>query len=208
VSLSIAAIHSDMFYLTLIGSKNKPERVDRSDNVAQKMEFLTKELNHEIHVDTKLKDEYNYVKYVLEISGLTSNDSLSAWHSRDTPVDPSLYEEMENDPEFCPHKDAQCNHHVLFDLINETMLEIFGRSHSYPPIVGCHTLHKVWTHMSKSLSLRSKAGQKIDDHVSKDLSKNDGWVNGQFHGEGVGLEVEDMVFHDLLEEIILDLACL
>ena len=130
-----------MFYLTLIDSKNKTKCVDRSDNVAKKKEFLMKQLNHDIphiDVDTKLKDEFNYVKYVLEISGLTSNDSLSAWYSRDTPVDPSLYEEMENDPEFCPHKDAHCNHRVLFDLINKTMLKIYGRSHSYAPIVGCH----------------------------------------------------------------------
>ncbi|KEH29072.1 DUF4378 domain protein [Medicago truncatula] len=204
----IEAIREYRAAIAASDSKTKPECIDRSDNVAQKMESLTKKLNHEIHVDTKLKDEFNYVKYVLEISGLTSNDSLSAWHSRDTPVDPSLYEEMENDPDFCPHKDAQCNHQVLFDLINETMLEIYGRSDSYPPMVGCHTLHKVWTHMSKSLCLRSKGGQKIDDHVSRDLSKNDGWVNGQFHDEGVGLEVEDMVFHDLLEEIMLDFACL
>jgi hypothetical protein len=185
-------------------------RTQTPDNVASKMEILSKKLNHEIphiDVDTKYKDEFNYVKYVLEISGLTSNESISAWHSKDTPVDPSLYEEMENDPDFCANKGDQCNHHVLFDLINETMLEIYGRSHCYPPI-GCHILHNVWTHMSKSLCLRSKVGQKIDDHISRDLSKSDGWFNVKLYGEDVGLEVEDMIFHDLLVEIMWDLACL
>ncbi|MCH81533.1 hypothetical protein A2U01_0002322, partial [Trifolium medium] len=85
-------------------SKSQPAPIDRLDNIAQKMEILSKNLNHEIlhiDVDTKYKDEFNYVKYVLEISGLTSNESISAWHSKDTPIDPSLYEEMENDPDFC-----------------------------------------------------------------------------------------------------------
>ncbi|XP_045832467.1 uncharacterized protein LOC123923777 [Trifolium pratense] len=191
-------------------SISKLAPIDRPDNMAQKMEILSKKLNHEIphiHVDTKYKDEFNYVKYVLEISGLTSNESISAWYSKDTPIDPSLYEEMENDPNFCANKGDQCNHHVLFDLINETVLEIYGRSHCYPPI-GCHILHKVWTHMSKSLCLRSKVGQKIDDHISKDLSKSDGCFNVQFYGEDVGLEVEEMIFQDLLVEIMWDFACL
>ncbi|KAI5391728.1 hypothetical protein KIW84_076510, partial [Lathyrus oleraceus] len=193
------------------GSISKPGSSDKSTNVVQKMEIQTKKLNYEIpqiHVDTKLKEEFNYVKYVLEISGFTSNESISLWHSKDTPLDPSLYEEMENDPEFCGKIGGECNHHVLFDLINETMLEIYGRSYGYSSMVGCHILHKVWTHMSKSLCLRFKVGQKIDDHVSRDLAKNDGWVNIQFYDECFGLEVDHMIFHDLLKEIVLDLACL
>lgn len=195
----------------LIGSISKPGSSDKLTNVVQKMEIQTKKLNYEIpqiHVDTKLKEEFNYVKYVLEISGFTSNESISLWHSKDTPLDPSLYEEMENDPEFCGKIGGECNHHVLFDLINETMLEIYGRSYGYSSMVGCHILHKVWTHMSKSLCLRFKVGQKIDDHVSRDLAKNDGWVNIQFYDECFGLEVDHMIFHDLLKEIVLDLACL
>lgn len=197
----------------LIGSISKSVCTDKPNNVVQKTEIRTKKLNYEIpqiHVDTKLKEEFNYVKYVLEISGFTTNESTSAWHSRDTPLDPSLYEEMENDPEFCGKVSGECNHHVLFDLINETMLEIYGRSYGYLPssIVGCHVLHKVWTLMSKPLCLGYKVGQKIDDHVSRDLAKNDGWVNIQFYDEYFGLEVDHMIFHDLLKEIVLDLALL
>lgn len=156
-------------------------------------------------VDTTNKDEFNYVKYVLEISGLTTNGCHSAWHSRDTPVDPLLYEEMEGDPDFCTYESGKCNHHVLFDLINEALLEIYGRSNCYTPMK--FTIHEVWNHMRKILCLRSKAGhQTIDDHVTRDLSKVDGWVNLQFYDDFVGLELEDLIFHDLLEEIIWDLA--
>ncbi|KAJ1394396.1 hypothetical protein SESBI_34197 [Sesbania bispinosa] len=207
-------------------SKSKPESIDRVDNVAEqqesnmdslkvaettesakKVEILTKQLNYEIphfHVDTRDKAEFNYVKYVLEISGLTGNDCLSAWHSSDQPIDPLLYEEMEGDPDFCTYEAGQCNHHVLFDLINETLLEIYGKSYCYLPIqlsylphihpmsVGCHILHQVWTHMSKCM--RSKPGQTIDDHVNRDLTKHDEWVNLQLCAECVGLELGRLDF--------------
>ncbi|KAK7286800.1 hypothetical protein RJT34_22054 [Clitoria ternatea] len=215
-------------------SKSKPEPVDRLDNVAKqqeaiidslkvnettekdkKVEIQSKQLNYDIphfHVDTRDKAEFNYVKYVLEISGMTDKEFLSAWHSTDHPVDPLLYEEMESDPDFCSYGGSgQCNHHVLFDLINETLLELYGRSYNYCPIPslthillmsnGCHILHQVWTHMSKSLDLRSKASLTIDDYVSRDLAKLDGWVNHGFCADSLGLELEDMILYDLLEEI-------
>lgn len=219
----------------MVDSKSKLGPVDRLDNVAeqqkdnmdslkvtettenaQKAEIPTKQLNYEIphfQVDTRdNKAVFNYVKYVLEISGLTGigSDFLSAWHSGDQPVDPSLYEEMESDPDFCNNnKGGQCNHHVLFDLINETLLEIYdGRSYYYyPPPIHHHTLHQVWNHVSKTLCLRSKAGQKIDDIASRDLAKHEEWVNLQFYAECVGLELEKLIFQDLLEEIMLELPC-
>ncbi|WVZ17665.1 hypothetical protein V8G54_010647 [Vigna mungo] len=188
---------------------------------AQKVEIQSKNLNYDItfsHIPIKDKAEFNYVKFVLEISGLTGKECLSAWHSSDHPVDPLLYEEMENDLDFCTYGGSgQCNHHVLFDLINETLLELSGRCHcccsipfssSHPMPKGCHTLHQVWTHMNKSLCLRSKTGLTIDDHVSRDLERRDGWVNPKLYAQCVSLELEDFILHDLLEEISCDLACI
>ena len=42
----------------------------------------------------------------------------------------------------------------------------------------------------------------LDYYVSKDLAKYDGWMNLQFDSECVGLELDDLIFDDLLEEII------
>ncbi|XP_020207191.1 uncharacterized protein LOC109792211 isoform X2 [Cajanus cajan] len=214
-------------------SKSNPEPGGKLDNMveqqegivdslksAQKVEIESKQLNYEIppfDVDTRDKAEYNYVKYVLEICGLTGKDCISAWHSSDHPVDPLLYEEMEGDPDFCSYSYGRCNHHVLFDLINETLLELSGRcycccpmplsqSHPMPKPKGCDTIHKVWTHMSKSFCMRSIAGLTIDDHVGRDLSRRDGWLNLHLFAQCVGLEVEDLIFHDLLQELTCDLA--
>jgi len=196
-------------------------KVKDSTKNAEKLEIQSKELNYDIalsHIPIRDKAEFNYVKYVLEISGLTGKECLSAWHSSNHPVDPLLYEEMESDLEFCSYGGSgQCNHHVLFDLINETLLELSGRSycycspplsssdsHSHPMPKGCHTLHQVWTHMNKSLCLRSKTGLTIDDHVSRDLERRDGWVNPQIFSQCVSLELEDLILQDLLEEISCD----
>ncbi|CAJ1949278.1 unnamed protein product [Sphenostylis stenocarpa] len=190
---------------------------------AQIVEIKSKQLNYDIplfHINIRDKAEFKYVKYVLEISGLTGKECLLAWYSSDHPVDPLLYEEMESDLDFCSYGGSgQCNHHVLFDLINEALLEISGRSycycstplsssHSHPMPKGCHTLHQVWTHMNKSLCLRSKAGLTIDDHVSRDLERRDGWVSPQLYAQCVSLELEDLILQDLLEEIAFDLACI
>ncbi|XP_019463672.1 PREDICTED: uncharacterized protein LOC109362383 [Lupinus angustifolius] len=218
--------YEDKTALAASDSKSKSGPIDRLENVVEQeankvSEILKKHLNYEIpqfHVDTRYKAEFNYVKYVLEISGLTSNESISAWHSSEQPLDPLLYEEMESDPDFCSYEHSNnCNHHVLFDLINESLLEIYGScccyypkqlsylSYIHPMPKGNHILHEVWNHMSQSLNLKSKSNQTTDFHVSRDLAKNDGWMNLQLSAELVGLEVEDLVFHDLMEDIMRDL---
>ncbi|KAL5133980.1 Protein TRM32 [Glycine soja] len=240
----IETIKEYMTTITSVDSKLNMRPGDRLDNMAEqqesimdsvkvkettenakKMEIQSKQLNYGIplvDINNKDKAEFNYVKYILEISGLIGKDSISAWHSSDHPVDPLLYEEMEGDPDFCNYGGSgQCNHHVLFDLINETLLELSGRSYCYcsiplssslpythPISKGCHPLHQVWTHMRKSLCLRSEVGLTIDDHVSRDLARLDGWVNPQLFAQCVSLELEDLILHDLLEEITCDLACI
>ncbi|KAK7390570.1 hypothetical protein VNO78_25879 [Psophocarpus tetragonolobus] len=200
-------------------------KVKQTTENTQKLEIQSKQLNYNmptLHVDTRDQAEFDYVKYVLEISGLTGKDSLSAWHSLDQPLDPLLYEEMESDPDFCSYGSiGQCNHHLLFDLMNETLLELSGRSycycaislstshsHTHPIPKGCHNLHQVWTHMNKSLCLKYKAGLTVDDHVNRDLDRRNGWVNLQLFGQCLSLDLEDLIFHDLLEEIACDLACI
>ncbi|QCE04301.1 hypothetical protein DEO72_LG8g2337 [Vigna unguiculata] len=194
-------------------------KVKESTENTEKVENQSKHMNYDItlsHIPMKDKADFNYVKFVLEISGLTGKECLSAWHSSEHPVDPLLYEEMENDLDFCSYGGSgQCNHHVFFDLINETLLELSGRcycccsipfSSSHPMPKGCHTLYQVWTRMNKSLCLRSKTGLTIDDHVSRDLERRDGWVNPQLYAQCVSLELEDLILYDLLEEISCDLA--
>ncbi|XP_028794816.1 uncharacterized protein LOC114750382 [Neltuma alba] len=195
-----------------------------SENDFQKFSTLNKHLDlgiPSLGVDTDSVAEFNYVKDVLELSGLsTSHEYLSTWFSNEQPVDPTVYDELEGcllfDPQSARNEEtrAHCNHLILFDLINEVLIEIFGRSYSYYPKslsslchvypirVGDQVLGQVWTLIKWYLNLNSEFYPSLDYYVSRDLARSDGWMNLQFDSECVGLELDDLIFDDLLEEII------
>ncbi|XP_054820833.1 uncharacterized protein LOC129319794 isoform X2 [Prosopis cineraria] len=177
----------------------------------------------DLEVDANSEAEFTYVKGVLELSGLsTSHESLGTWFSDEQPVDPTVYDELEGcllfDPESSRIEEAaganHCNHLLLFDLINEILIEIFERSYSYYPKslsslshvypipVGDQVLRQVWTLVRWYLNINSEFYPSLDYHVSRDLARSDGWMNLQFDSECVGLELDDLIFNDLLEEVI------
>uniref|UniRef100_A0A0R0EKA2 DUF4378 domain-containing protein n=1 Tax=Glycine max TaxID=3847 RepID=A0A0R0EKA2_SOYBN len=201
--------------------EDHPEKVENFQNLGT----LSKRFNYEIpsiEVDPSNEAAFNYVRKVLELSGFTGHDSLGIWYSDNQPLDPSMYEELEGclllDPDCSRNSEGgECNHHLLlFDIINEGLLEIFGRSYNYYPRPlsylshvhplpsGENVLCKVWTLISWYLmnSTTSELYLSLDYYVSKDLAKYDGWMNLQFDSECVGLELDDLIFEDLLEEII------
>ncbi|KAG4909709.1 hypothetical protein JHK87_055825 [Glycine soja] len=201
--------------------EDHPKKVENFQNLGT----LSKRFNYEIpsiEVDPSNEATFNYVRKVLELSGFTGHDSLGIWYSDNQPLDPSMYEELEGclllDPDCSRNSEGgECNHHLLlFDIINEGLLEIFGRSYNYYPRPlsylshvhplpsGENVLCKVWTLISWYLmnSTTSELYLSLDYYVSKDLAKYDGWMNLQFDSECVGLELDDLIFEDLLEEII------
>ena len=58
-----------------------------------------------------------------------------------------------------------------------------------------------WARISRTLSSRQGVDQSMDCVVAQDLGKDDGWMNLQLETECVGLELEDIIFDELLEEI-------
>ncbi|GFZ18014.1 hypothetical protein Acr_26g0012830 [Actinidia rufa] len=108
---------------------------------------------------------------------------------------------------------AGCHHQLLFDLINEVLVQIYDSSFTYYPkalSVNCHippmpvkynVIDDAWTRISRTLSSRQGVDQSMDCVVAQDLGKDDGWMNLQLETECVGLELEDIIFDELLEEI-------
>ena len=199
-----------------------PEAVESGENF-QKLANLSKRFDYEvpcIEVDPSHEAAFNYVRKVLELSGFTGFESLGLWYSDNQPVNPSVYEELEGclllDPDCSGNSDegGQCDHLLLFDIVNEGLLEIFARSYSYYPKplsslshvhplpVGENVLQKIWALISWYLNSTSEVYPSLDYYVSRDLAKNDGWMNLQFDSECVALELDDLIFDDLLEEII------
>lgn len=182
--------------------------------------------NHNLHSKLdKLNDAYfNYVGVVLELSGLIKNEYLGTWYSLDQPLSPSLFKELEAclHPELEDNEevaDGSCDHQLLFDLINDTLVDIYERSFTYfpkafsfnrhiRPMPKGHQLHEeVWTKINSYLSLRPELDQSLEDVVARDLVKCDGWMNLQFDSECVALELEDVILEELLDELVGACGC-
>ncbi|XP_010452077.1 PREDICTED: protein TRM32-like [Camelina sativa] len=184
----------------------------------------SKHLDEVLNIDAQDKLKFNYVRDILEISGFNAPESLSMWQLDYQPLDPLVYEEvttttgcMFQDPECSRNEEegGNCNHLLLFDLINEVLIEIYERSYHYcpkplsslckihPMPVGYSVLKEVWVRISCYLRYKPHDEQESFDKVmSRDLSRDDGWMDLQFESECVGIEVEDLIFEELLEELL------
>jgi hypothetical protein len=175
--------------------------------------------NHFLHFHLDDAD-FNYVRLVLELSGFNKTEHLGTWYSLEQPLSPSLFKELEAllHPEledYGEENECSCDdHRLLFDLINDTLLEVYERSFTYFPKAfsfnhhirpmpkGHHLLEEVWERLSSHLSLRPELDQSLDDVVARDMTKGAGWMNLQFDNECVALELEDLIFDELLDELI------
>lgn len=163
---------------------------------------------------------FNYVRDILELSGFTDNEFQEMWYSPDQPLNPSLFKELETrlhqKPECSFEEDAtNCCHSFLFDLVNEALLEIADKSalpvyfpeafsfssHVFGAPKGDHIVQEVWRKVSRVMEFTPDPDQSLDDIVSRDLGK-DSWMNLQLQAECVALDLEDLIFDELLEEII------
>ncbi|GFS37874.1 TRM32-like protein [Actinidia rufa] len=163
--------------------------------------------------------DFDYVSDILERSGFNRTGFLGQWHSLDQPLNPLVFEEAEA----CwPHEPqrygdeifSSCHHQLLFDLINEVMVQIYDTSFTYYPkvlSVNCrippispkyNIVDDAWARISRTLSSRQGVDQSMDCVVAQDFGKDDGWMNLQLETECVGLELEDIIFDELLEEIL------
>lgn len=167
-------------------------------------------LMHTHNVDTKNLAEYNYVRDVLELSGFCRDAFLGQPSER--LLNPSVFEQAEGSE--CEQIHANSDHALLFDMINEVLLGIHERSFCYWPRPltsrsrmhrlpkGNRILEEVWAEIRLLLSWRPECEQGIDEAVSRDMARDDGWMNLQLDAECVGLKLEDMIFDDLANEII------
>ncbi|XP_026415360.1 uncharacterized protein LOC113310789 isoform X2 [Papaver somniferum] len=203
--------------------------VDSSPTVKENVRIPRKTFDsdsHYIKVDKKDVADFNYVRDLLKLSGFTGARCLGTWHAPDQPLHPSLFEEMEY---LSPYKtectvgeisDSYYDHHqLLFDTVNEVLLEIYERSFTYwpgplsrnsstrPMPAGYNILKEVWGIISWYLSSQPEEYSSLDYVVTRDLSRVDGWMNLQMDCDCLGLELEDLIFEDLLEEVICSRDC-
>jgi len=175
-----------------------------------------------VPVDLQHEAQFTYVRDILWKSGFGSNEFLRAWYSPNQPIDPLLLEETEcsisaaetarNGPEMF------LKNQLLFDLINEVLLEIYDTSSSSYPWLsrfdtnarpmpsGYHVLEEVWAKISWYLSSQPQLDATLDRAVARDLAKDYGWMDIQYDCEDVALELEDLILEDLLDDVVVELG--
>ncbi|CAH8354410.1 unnamed protein product [Eruca vesicaria subsp. sativa] len=160
---------------------------------------------HEQEAEEEDEDVYFcYVKKVLKLSGFLENEYKEVkWYSEEQPLDPSLLFKIDIQEEV--------NKELLFDLVNEAITETRNHSHIYFPKTfyfpysnGKRFLDEVWRRVEWSLlgSGDQDRDCSLDDIVGRDLGKGDGWMNLRSESEYLTLELEDLIFDEVLDEIL------
>ncbi|XXG80902.1 hypothetical protein AAC387_Pa09g1663 [Persea americana] len=221
--------HKDLNELDHFANLNGHSGMDASDNLksigniddVQSLSIHAHPDSLHVKVDENDEAYFNYVRDVLKKSGFNGEELLGTWHSPDQPIDPSLFDEVECPPHklgFLGTDSVSCDHQLLFDLINEVLLEIHERSVTYCPWnlcfnsnirpipMGFHVLEEVWASISWHLSSQPQLDPSLEYVVSRDLAKGDGWMHLRPEADCVGLELEDWIVDDLLDEVTSELA--
>lgn len=173
-----------------------------------------------IYVNDKNEADFQYVKDILKKSGFSCGEA--DWYAANQPVSPVIFEEAEcschelnmaNDEPY-----SIVRRMLLFDLINEVLLDIYDSSlvigpwHSRfdsrtrPIPIGSHVLEEVWANVSCYLSLQWKADQTVEDIVAHDVMSKDSWMNLVYDAEYVTLDMEDLMVDDLLDDVVLQIV--
>ncbi|XP_062201745.1 uncharacterized protein LOC133904297 [Phragmites australis] len=173
-----------------------------------------------IYVSDKNEADFQYVKGILKKSGFSCGEV--DWYASNQPVSPVIFEEAEcSCQELGMVKDDPHNivrHMLLFDLINEVLLDIYDSSlvigswHSRfdlrtrPIPMGSHVLEEVWAKVSCYLSLQWKQGQTVEDIVAHDLMMKDNWMNLVYDAEYAALDLEDLMVEDFLDDVVIQIV--
>uniref|UniRef100_A0A1D1ZM77 Vitellogenin-A2 n=1 Tax=Anthurium amnicola TaxID=1678845 RepID=A0A1D1ZM77_9ARAE len=171
-------------------------------------------------VDKKHEVEFHYVRDMLKTYLFNGHELSERWRSPDKQLNPLVPGEVECSTEELEsnnrYSEINLDHALLHDLTNEVLLDIFESSYGhYPwlpqfgshvrPIpVGYHILEEVWTNVSWHLKSQPHANPTLEYVVDRDFKKNDGWMNISYDMEDVGLDLEALLLHDLLDEAILE----
>ncbi|XP_026658930.2 uncharacterized protein LOC113460924 [Phoenix dactylifera] len=174
-----------------------------------------------IQADKKDEAEFNYVRDVLKRSGFTGEEFLGTWYSPYPQVDPLPLGEVDGLPNELDiatyNRDMSPDHELLFDLINEVLLEIYEASSASirwfscfgsqvrPMRVVYDVVREVWANIAWHLSSKRQPNYTIESIMARDFAKNDGWLNLLWDAECVGIGLETLILDNLLDELILEI---
>ncbi|KAL8495236.1 hypothetical protein ACS0TY_019407 [Phlomoides rotata] len=151
---------------------------------------------------------FEYVEAVLLGSGLNWDEFLMRWLSTYEILDSSLFDEVELFSSR-PRYDQK----FLFDCANIALKEVcdiyFGcysgiscvKLNSQPPPKGMDLIQEIWQRVERLL-LQHPHPHSLDHLVKTDLARSRNWMNLQSDIELIVFEMEEIIFIELVEEIV------
>ncbi|KAG7990421.1 hypothetical protein I3843_02G024800 [Carya illinoinensis] len=155
---------------------------------------------------------FEYVKGVLQASGLNWDEFCVKCLASDQLLDPSLFDEVE-----CFPNQLGYNWRLLFDCTNEVLLEICQHHFGCCPWVSFikpsirpvpnmkNIIHEVWEGVHWHF-LPLPLPHTLDQIVRKDMGRMETWMDLHFDIDTIGVEMGEAILEDLMEDIILGCA--
>ncbi|KAJ6832711.1 uncharacterized protein M6B38_124950 [Iris pallida] len=177
-----------------------------------------------IPVDERDENEFNYVCDILRKSGLTTVGAEEfLWHS---PLEQLMFKDAEGSAHDHDHEAGEdgaasnatpLDRQLMLDVTNEVLLGIYESSVARgttkfsgsdprirPVPTGEHVLEEVWARISWYLDYSENySSNPLDNVVARDFARGDGWMDLHWDMESVGLEVEDLILDELIDELLL-----
>ncbi|XP_010553305.1 PREDICTED: uncharacterized protein LOC104823434 [Tarenaya hassleriana] len=149
-----------------------------------------------------------YLVDVLANSRFSDSDLdtfMATWHSSESPVAPSLFEELEK--KYSDLKPStRLERKFLFDQINGELLQIFQQVADPHPWVKPTRICPKWDTYRIQETLRdlvtNKDGKPSKDAEEKALDKESKWLSLEDDIEVTGREIEKLLTEQLIEELI------
>ncbi|RDX63605.1 hypothetical protein CR513_57945 [Mucuna pruriens] len=155
---------------------------------------------------------YDYIKAVLQASGLTIDQLLMKCLSSDKILDPSLFDQVECSPNQLCHDQK-----LIHDCINEVLMEVCRNYFGVSPCVSLASpgirptpnmmkvVVKVWEGVCWHF-LPLPPPRTLDKIVKKEMDKNGTWMDLRLEAETIGVEMGEAILAELMEDTILSCA--
>ncbi|KAH6828380.1 hypothetical protein C2S53_019988 [Perilla frutescens var. hirtella] len=213
--------NADSYYSEVFGKEHESriDMLDSSIDTDDPQSIRGKPLS--TRYPHKKNSDLDYVRHLLHKSGIAIDASEMPWHASDQLFGPQLFEEVEAG---WPHDEDQldglpdfqgCWHHqMLFDLVNEVLLDVYDISLPYYPKalssscqvrsfpMGDRVIEEVCTSIGTLMNIKPEEKESLDCVVGRDLVHDRRWMNLQLESESVAIYLEDMIFDELLQEVI------
>ncbi|KAJ4834448.1 hypothetical protein Tsubulata_007899 [Turnera subulata] len=167
-------------------------------------------LDISIHLKACTEDKkpvFEFVKVVLQVSGVSWDEFYIRSHSSEQLLDPSVLVEVESySSQLCAD-----DRKLLFDLINEVLRDVYGSyfgclpglaflKPSIRPIPDMKSaICEVWEEVCWHL-LPLPLPRTLDQIVKRDMSKTGTWMDLRYDAENIFSEIGDAIFDDLIED--------